>query len=207
MTISLNQISKRYQSHWVFKGVNYDFEPGRQYALLGANGSGKSTLLRIIGGMQHASKGQISYTVNGQALAPEKIYTSVSYCAPGMDLVEEMDLTEFLHFHFTFKRLLPSFSVSAVIEHMDLQAAAHKQLHEYSSGMKQRVKLAQAFFSDSPVLLLDEPCSNLDTKGVDMYQQWLQTYGKDRLVIVASNDEREYEGVSATISIEDYKRF
>ncbi|WP_118972487.1 ABC transporter ATP-binding protein [Taibaiella koreensis] len=207
MTISLNQVSKRYQNHWVFKGLSYTFEAGRQYALLGANGSGKSTLLRIVGGMQHASKGQITYSANGQAVAPEKIFSSISYCAPGMDLVEEMVLTEFLRFHFTFKRMLPSFSIASIIEHMGLKAAAHKQLHEYSSGMKQRVKLAQAFFCDSPVLLLDEPCSNLDGKGVEMYSQWLRTYGKDRLVIIASNDEREYEGVSATLSIEDYKQF
>lgn len=205
MTISLNEVGKRYQRHWVFKGITSTFEAGNRYALLGANGSGKSTLLRIAGGMQQATKGQVSYSLNGQKVAPEKAYASVSYCAPGMDLVEEMTLSEFLHFHFTFKRLMPSFTVASVIETMGLQHAASKQLHEYSSGMKQRVKLAQAFFCDSPVLLLDEPCSNLDGKGVAMYQQWLDAYCRQRLVLIASNDEREYQGVSATLSVEAYK--
>lgn len=205
MTISLNQVGKRYQQHWVFKGIDYTFEAGKQYAVLGANGSGKSTLLRIISGMQHANKGTIEYVIEGKKTASEHIFNKVSYCAPGMDLIEEMSLSEFLAFHFTFKKMIPSFDVKSIMETMGMLAVRNKFIHEFSSGMKQRVKLAQAFFTDTPILLLDEPCSNLDTQGVDMYQQWLQQYTAGRLVIIASNDEREYTGVAATISIQDYQ--
>lgn len=205
MTISLNQVGKRYQQHWVFKGIDYTFEAGKQYAVLGANGSGKSTLLRIIAGMQHTNKGTIEYLSAGKKTAPEYIFSKVSYCAPGMDLIEEMSLSEFLSFHFTFKKMVPSFDVNSIMETMGMFAVRNKFIHEFSSGMKQRVKLAQAFFTDTPILLLDEPCSNLDTQGVDMYQLWLQKYTTDRLVIIASNDEREYAGVVATISIQDYQ--
>jgi ABC-type multidrug transport system ATPase subunit len=205
MTISLNQVGKRYQQHWVFKGIDYTFETGKQYAVLGANGSGKSTLLRIISGMQHANKGSIEYISEGKKTAPEYIFSKVSYCAPGMDLIEEMSLSEFLSFHFTFKKMIPSFDVKSIMETMGMLSVRNKFIHEFSSGMKQRVKLAQAFFTDTPILLLDEPCSNLDTQGVDMYQLWLQQYTAGRLVIIASNDEREYTGVAATISIQDYQ--
>ena len=206
MTISLNQVGKRYQHHWVFKGVDYTFESGSHYALLGANGSGKSTLLRIIAGMQHANKGTLQYTLGGRNIAAEQVFKHISYCAPGMDLVEEMTIEELLHFHFTFKTIRPSFTVTAIIEQMGMQAAAQKFIHECSSGMKQRVKLAQAFFCDSPVLLLDEPCSNLDMQGVAMYSSWLNQYTDGRLVIIASNEEREYEGVppSHILSVQDY---
>jgi ABC-type multidrug transport system ATPase subunit len=205
MTISLNQVGKRYQQHWVFKGIDYIFESGKQYAVLGINGSGKSTLLRIVAGMQHANKGTIEYISEGKKTVPEHIFSKVSYCAPGMDLIEEMSLSEFLSFHFTFKKMIPSFDVKSIMETMGMFAVRNKFIHEFSSGMKQRVKLAQAFFTDTPILLLDEPCSNLDTQGVDMYQLWLQKYTADRLVIIASNDEREYTGVAATISIQDYQ--
>jgi ABC-type multidrug transport system ATPase subunit len=205
MTISLNQVGKRYQQHWVFKGIDYTFETGKQYAVLGANGSGKSTLLRIISGMQHANKGTIEYISEGKKTAPEHIFGKVSYCAPGMDLIEEMSLSEFLSFHFTFKKMIPSFDVNSIMETMGMLAVRNKFIHEFSSGMKQRVKLAQAFFTDTPILLLDEPCSNLDTQGVEMYQLWLQKYTSDRLVIIASNDEREYIGVADTISIQGYQ--
>jgi len=206
MTILLNQVGKRYQRHWIFKGISYTFEAGRKYAILGANGSGKSTLLRIAGGMQQCSTGTLTYSHPSHTSVPaEQVYRHVSYCAPGMDMVEELSLTEFLTFHFTFKKILPGHSVASVIGLMGLSHAGNKFLHEFSSGMKQRVKLAQAFFSDSSLLLLDEPCSNLDLQGVAMYQQWLEAYSKDRTVIIASNDEREYTGITATISMQDYK--
>lgn len=205
MTISLNQVGKRYQQHWVFKGVSYVFEAGKRYAVLGANGSGKSTLLRIIAGMQHANKGSLEYLLQEQKINPESVYNKISYCAPGMDLIEEMSLAEFLTFHFTFKPVKPPFTATTIMETMGMLAVKNKFIHEFSSGMKQRVKLAQAFFTDTPVLLLDEPCSNLDTQGVAMYQQWLQEYAGGRLVIIASNDEREYIGVADTISIQDYQ--
>lgn len=205
MTISLNQVGKRYQQHWVFKGINYTFEPGRQYAVLGANGSGKSTLLRMVAGMQHANKGSIAYTFGEKKMNPDNVFSLVSYCAPGMELIEEMTLSEFLSFHFTFKKIRPSFTVPGIIEAMGMHTAWNKFIHEFSSGMKQRVKLAQAFFTDTPVLLLDEPCSNLDLQGVALYQQWLEQYTAGRLVIIASNDEREYGGITATISIQDYQ--
>lgn len=205
MTISLNQVGKRYQQHWVFNGLDYTFEAGKQYAILGANGSGKSTLLRILAGMQDAHKGIVSYERNGVVIKADQLFHHISYCAPGMDIVEEMSLKEFLHFHFTFKKIISGFDVNKVMEAMGLHKVGHQYIQEFSSGMKQRVKLAQAFFSDTPILLLDEPCSNLDTQGVETYQQWLKQYTKGRLTIIASNDEREYEGVDAVISMLDYK--
>ena len=207
MKISLKEAGKRYQNHWIFKGVTYTFEQGKSYAILGANGSGKSTLLRIVAGMQHLNKGEISYRSDDDetVLNPEQIFKLVSYCAPGMDILEELSLREFLKFHFSFKKIVPGHTVASVLEAMGMEKAGDKFIHEFSSGMKQRAKLAQAFFTDTPILLLDEPCSNLDTQGVNMYLQWLRQYSSGKLVIIASNDEREYEGVAATIDIQDYK--
>ncbi len=205
VTILLNQVSKRYRNQWIFRSVDYTFEAGKKYAILGANGSGKSTLLRIVAGMQHANKGTINYLQQEKNIAAEAIYNLVSYAAPGMELVEEMTLTEFLKFHFTFKQPLENKAISAIIEEMGLHHVRDKFINEFSSGMKQRVKLAQAFFSNTPILLLDEPCSNLDLQGVALYQTWLQKYAAGRTVIIASNDEREYENVAASFSVEDYK--
>ena len=123
-----------------------------------------------------------------------------------MDIIEELSLKEFLHFHFSFKKIRPEFTVASILQIMNMEAVANKYIHEFSSGMKQRAKLAQAFFTDTPILLLDEPCSNLDLQGVAMYRQWLQQYATNRLVIIASNDEREYEGVVDIIDIQDYKK-
>lgn len=205
MKIKLHQVSKRYIRDWVFKNVDITFEGTQIFAILGANGSGKSTLLRLIAGMQSLSNGKIVYDVNGSTISEEQLYENVSYCAPAMDVIEEMTLLEFLNFHFSFKKILPGWTVAKVIEALGMQHAQQRYISDFSSGMKQRAKLAQAFFSDTPFLFLDEPCSNLDLAGVAMYQDWLNQLSKDRLVIIASNDEREYLGAVSTLSVADYK--
>ncbi|RQO32442.1 ABC transporter ATP-binding protein [Taibaiella sp. KBW10] len=205
MKIELHQISKRYINHWVFKGICTTYEGANTYAILGANGSGKSTLLRMIAGMQTISNGTVTYELEGKEITSEQIFEYISYCAPAMDVIEEMTLKEFLSFHFQFKKTLQGWSVARIISSMQLDHAAGQYINEFSSGMKQRVKLAQAFFADTPILLLDEPCSNLDLQGVAMYQEWLQTLATDRLIIIASNDAREYPGAIATLDMQQYK--
>jgi ABC-type multidrug transport system ATPase subunit len=121
-------------------------------------------------------------------------------------VIEEMTLIEFLNFHSQFKPFITGFTVEKIIAAVSLQNAAQKQIRFYSSGMKQRVKLAQAIFSDVPVVLLDEPCSNLDNKGIELYQSLIDNYCRERLVIVCSNDDVEYRFASEVISIMDYKK-
>ena len=205
MKIVLEHISKRFQRYWIFKEVNFTCSAPGAYALLGPNGCGKSTLLRIIGGMQSPSKGKAIIYRNDQPLAEGDSFSHISFCAPGMELVEELTLREFFDFHFSFKRPLPGLTIDSIIDLCGLQKAATKPIGDYSSGMKQRVKLAQAIFADTPILLLDEPCTNLDQAGNDQYRSWMEKYAKDRLVIVASNDVREYFFCREQIVVEDYK--
>lgn len=205
MKISLEHISKRFQRHWIFKDINFSFSTPGAYAILGANGSGKSTLLRIIAGMQAASAGKIITEENGNPVAKEKRFQYISFCAPSQEIVEEMTLAEFLKFHFTFKQIFPGLTVAQVIDIIGLGDAQHKPISDYSSGMKQRVKLAQAIFTNSPILLLDEPCTNLDDDGVQQYRDWMEQYTQNRLVIVASNDVREYYFCREQLHMRDYK--
>ncbi len=205
MKISLEQIGKRYQRHRIFKDISYTFTSPGAYALLGANGSGKSTLLRIIAGIQPPSIGKVKYELNSKNVAVQQLFPYISFCAPGMEIVEELSLKEFLNIHFTFKKPIRQLSIDDIINQTGLQAHANDHIADFSSGMKQRVKLAQAIFSDTPALLLDEPCSNLDQKGVEQYTSWIEEYGKDRLVIIASNDVREYYFCREQIQVEDYK--
>lgn len=193
MQVQLENLGKRYQRHWVFRGVSLTLKAAGSLAILGHNGSGKSTLMRILAGMQHPSEGRIAFTDGNQkVVASESIFRQVAYCAPGMDLPEELTLPELLDFHFNFKRPLPGISIPAIISLTGLDKAKHKPIGDFSSGMKQRVKLAQAIFSNAPLLLLDEPCTNLDDAGVQQYLDWMGRYAAGRTVVVASNDEREY---------------
>ena len=204
MKISLSNVGKRFNREWIFRHLNYEFTSGVSYAITGPNGSGKSTLLQIIGNATTHSEGSINYTIN-QPIAPENIYKNVTIAAPYLELIEEMTLIEFLSFHGSLKPYMNGFNVNTVIEAISLQTASHKQIRYYSSGMKQRVKLAQAIFSDVSLILLDEPCTNLDEEGISLYKHLINTYCKDRLVLVSSNDKNEYDFCKEVLDIRSVK--
>jgi ABC-type multidrug transport system ATPase subunit len=208
MKISLINAGKRFNRDWIFRNFNYDFTAGTAYAITGPNGSGKSTLLQIIGGAMMMSEGSTKYEVGSQKseIPVEQTYQYISIAAPYLELIEEMTITEFLQFHGQFKSFLPNFSIQKIIAAIGLETAAHKQIRYYSSGMKQRVKLAQAVFSNVPCVLFDEPCTNLDANGIALYHELINDYCSNRLVIVSSNDEQEYSFCQERISILNYKR-
>lgn len=207
MTISLSDAGKRYNRDWIFRHFTFTFSQGKSYAITGPNGSGKSTLLQAIGGAIGLNEGKLDYQKKpNESPAPaEELYRDLAIVAPYLETIEEMTVTEFLGFHQSFKPLLPSFTIEQIIAAVGLEKAAHKQIRFYSSGMKQRVKLAQAIFSDVPLLLFDEPCTNLDKTGIELYQQLVATWCQDRIVIVSSNDEAEFGFCGERISITDYK--
>ena len=205
MHIQLEQTGKKYNREWIFRGLSYTFTAGKKYAITGPNGSGKSTLLQTIAGSTVLSEGNIKYSTAGQELAPENAFKNLSICAPYLTLIEEMTALEFLAFHESFKSFMPGITLSNILEIIELTSAANKQIRYFSSGMKQRIKLAQAIFSDVPVLFLDEPCTNLDETGYTLYQSLIQNYASQKLVIVSSNDKAEYHFCEQVIDIKNYK--
>lgn len=145
---------------------------------------------------------------NGESsiINDEDFFKLIAIVAPYLEVIEEMTATEFLQFHASFKPLITSITIPEILETIGLQAAANKQIRFYSSGMKQRIKLAQAVFSDVPVLLLDEPCTNLDAPGYDLYHRLINDFCKDKIIIVSSNDINEYDFCTEKLSITDYKQ-
>jgi ABC-type multidrug transport system ATPase subunit len=205
MKIKFSNAGKRFNREWIFRNADLEFNSSTSYAITGPNGSGKSTMLQCIGGMLQLSEGKIDYAIDNKQLVSEEVYKQVSFCAPYLDVIEELTLVEFLQFHNQFKPFINNSSAQNIIEEVGLKDAANKQIRYYSSGMKQRVKLAQAIFSDTSIVLLDEPCSNLDAKGIELYHSLIEKYCKERLVIVCSNDEVEYSFTKERISVVDYK--
>ncbi len=205
MNIELSNAGKRFNREWIFRKADFIFTAPKAYAITGPNGSGKSTFLQSIGGMLQLSEGKIGYAISNKQFAIEKAYRYISFCAPYMEVIEEMTLLEFLQFHVQFKPFLADVTIHQVIEIIDLEKATHKQIRNFSSGMKQRLRLAQAIFSDTPVLLLDEPCTNLDESGIQLYHNLINKYCEGRLVMVSSNDEVEYRFCEERIDIQRYK--
>ncbi len=205
MEISLHQVSKRYRYDWVFKGIDFRFQPGGRYSLTGPNGSGKSTLMKVLSGHLTPSKGDISFSIGDKKLAVEEVYTNLSYAAPYIELIEEFTLSEMLHFHQQFKPFLHGITPASITELLAFPKAKNKEVRHFSSGMKQRLKLALALCSDSTFLLLDEPTTNLDRQGVEWYLRLVEQYLGDRTVVVASNVEEDYGFCETGLNILDYK--
>jgi ABC-type multidrug transport system ATPase subunit len=226
MRITLTDAGKRFNREWIFRHLNFEFTNGNAYAIVGPNGSGKSTLLQVIAGAMAESEGKVEYAMDDDGwqstqnskitkehqppvishLPADLIHQHISLSAPYLELIEEMTLTEFLQFHNIFKSFISIINIEQIISEINLEKSAHKQMRYFSSGMKQRVKLAQAIFADTPVLLLDEPCTNLDEEGIALYNELIKNYSENRVVVVSSNDVQEYSFCNERINIMDYKK-
>ena len=207
MKIILEKTGKKFNTEWIFRDLTYIFEEGENYAVLGRNGSGKSTLLQVIAGSMLPSEGKIKYSHAGKEIRDEEIFRSISCCAPYLELIEEFKLKEMLQFHFRFKSLLKGYSLDDVIQLLGFTGVENKPIRLFSSGMKQRVKLIQAFLSDTPLLLLDEPTTNLDQSGMEWYIELITKFSANRTVIICSNlQQQETNFCKGLIRIEDYKK-
>ena len=206
MKITLQNIGRRFNRDWIFRNIDYTFTSGDTYAVLGPNGSGKSTLLQVLTGSLAPSTGDIKYFLNDDPLEVDTVFRQVSLAAPYLELIEEFTMDEMTDFHFKFKSYRAGMNKDAVIDLLNLQGGRNKMIKYFSSGMKQRLKLALAFCSDTPMLMLDEPTSNLDTQGVDWYLNLVQQFAADRLTIVCSNQLQEYSFCKHQLNISDYKK-
>lgn len=205
MQVELTAVSKRFAKEWIFKDLSYTIQASDRLAILGNNGSGKSTLLQIISAALSPSRGEISYKLDGNTIASEDLFKHLSIVSPYMELVEEMTARELINFHFSFKNRFQKISNEELLEMFGYANAADKYIKNFSSGMKQRLKLLLGVFSDVSLLLLDEPCANLDTQGIKWYQQLMEKHLSNRSLIIASNQSFEYEMCAKHLNIVDYK--
>ncbi len=206
LNIKAEALSKRFNREWIFKDFTFDFQSKTIYAITGPNGSGKSTLLHVLWGQMPPSSGNIRYIRDGVTLPEEKIYREISIATPYMDLIDEFTLAEQVDFHFKTKPIKDGHSPESVIEGMYLMEAQNKFISNFSSGMKQRVKLGLAFYTETPVLFLDEPGTNLDRQAFTWYHDMLTQLGKGRLIIIASNQSEEYPEISHKVDLMQLKQ-
>ena len=187
ISLSGSNIGKRFHRNWVFRGLTFAMASGSHSVFLGGNGSGKSTLLKIISGFSTPSEGKITFELDDSEL--DQIPTNtVSMAAPYTSLYLPLTLKESIAYHLKFQPILNDLDIEAIMELAYLTEHQDKVIKNFSSGMLQRLKLSLAILSDTPLLLLDEPCSNLDEKAIAWYKEMMSTYTEGRTVVVATND-------------------
>ncbi len=201
MEIELKGIGKKFSSTWVFKNLDLTVPQDSGVAITGANGSGKSTLMKIMGTYSIPTRGTVSFKKDDTTISTDDIQLKMSFVAPYMNLIEELTFSELLQFHSRFREnRIPN---GEILEQVKLPA--NKQISDFSSGMKQRVKLSLAFFFEADCLLLDEPTSNLDSDGVHWYQELISHVWGKKTVVIASNIESEYSLCKRIFRLENLK--
>jgi ABC-type multidrug transport system ATPase subunit len=205
--ISLQEIGKKFSSEWIFRKVSHEIKPDDKLVILGGNGSGKSTLLQIISGYVSANEGKILFTdTSGKSIDADHIHALVSFASPYLQLIEDFTLEENIDHVKVFKPFKENISTAQVIERIELGHAKKKTLKQFSSGMKQRLKLGLAILADTPVLLLDEPSSNLDRDGIEWYKKIIEEHTQNRTVIVCSNNiDHEFYFCTSHLNVMDFK--
>lgn len=188
MKIILENIGKQYKSDWIFHHIHNEFNINQSIAIVGPNGSGKSTFINIISGHTAPTVGNISYLLNSKQIKQEEVYQYIAVCSPYIELIEEFTIKENISWYVSLKKLKDNLSVDEILNLLSIPKNDLKKLHNYSSGIKQRVKLALSILTDSPVLLLDEPCTNLDATGIKWYNDLISMHSLNRIIIISSNN-------------------
>lgn len=204
--LALQNAGKRFNREWIFRSIDLELNQGDSLAILGANGSGKSTIARVMSGFVIPSEGKVNLEIDGVRIEDNNFYKHLSYVAPYLDLLEEFTLTEMLNFHQKFKPIVNNHSTQVLINRLGMEKQANKIIGQFSSGMKQRVKLLLAVMTKVPLTFLDEPTVNLDAQGIEWYRNLLADFTDDRIIVVCSNHQSvEHDFCKMTLNVSEYK--
>lgn len=203
MNIKLSNIGKKFGKVWLFRNLDYAFETGKKYAITGYNGSGKTTLLKIIAAAAPSNEGKVEYTHQGKAITGDAIYQYITWTGPYTGLPNEMTLTEVYHFYNKFKPI--QLTLKEFIARIKLESAKNKSIQNFSSGMKQKLQIALALYSESSLILLDEPSANFDQHNTAWLEEEIATISSEKTVIISSNQALEIALCNEVVSIEKWK--
>jgi len=193
--LDFHDLGKRFDDRVIFRQVSGSVKPGGILVLSGPNGSGKSTLVTILCGLLRPTRGTIRHFLDGEELPLSRWRYSLGIVAPAMSMYEELSGLENLRFFARIRDLgLPEAELSRRLEEVGLDPRRKTIVKGYSTGMQQRLKIAQANLHDPPLLFLDEPGSNLDPAGQDWLEEWVHQLSKSgKTIVLATNDRREME--------------
>lgn len=203
MDLSIQKLSKAFNQKKVFHNLSFDIRSGSRFALTGSNGSGKSTLLKILSGGLLPTSGSITYTDKGVKIAEDSVFRHIHFVAPYNTVIEELTLAELFVFHKSLGMLKAFPLFNDWFMKLDYPFNPHQQVKQYSSGMKQRVKLGLALLDDRSLILLDEPTSNLDNQGKEWFFKLINQLKESQTMIIASNDALEISYCSEKIKLSD----
>jgi heme exporter protein A len=188
--LEISNLRKDFDRRPVFKNLNFSLSNSASLAITGKNGSGKSTLIKVLANTYSQTSGSVAFTIDGQTIERQHFYKYIGFVSPYLNLYDEFTGYENLHFAANLRGLSNSL-IDDVLKRVGLHNRRHDLVKIYSSGMKQRLKLAFSIIHNPLVLMLDEPTSNLDAEGIGVVNSIAAEYRHERILIIATNDEHE----------------
>ena len=199
-------LTKSFGRRLIFKEINFVWERNGIFGISGPNGSGKSTLVKIIAGLISPTKGKIIHKNSDTEIIPEKLHDHIGFVSPYLVLYEEFSAWENLEIFAKIRGIeLDKERVKNLLEEFLIYNRRNDLVKTYSSGMKQRLKFVFALMHLPEVLIFDEPTSNLDEEGKKVVYDIIKDEGKNRIVIIASNEKSDLEFCDEVLFLEKYK--
>lgn len=197
------KLTKRFGLRTIFSGIELDLEPGDILAVTGSNGSGKSTLMKLLANVALRSEGTVSWSINGRDIEEERLPSTLGYVAPYLQLYTEFTAWEHVEMMQQMRglRFDPARALE-LFERFGLAARRNEPLGTYSSGMLQRAKFICALIHHPPFLLLDEPMSNLDLRGIAAMRELVLAESGSRITLIATNEEEDVRLCTKLLSVE-----
>ncbi len=191
MELSIQRLSKTYRQTPVFSDLSFHVPAGSRLAITGPNGSGKSTLLKILSGGALPSAGQVTYRLGREPIDTEDVFRYVHFVAPYNTVIEELSPEELFDLHRGLGMLRSYSRYAEWAERLAYPFRPDQPVKSFSSGMKQRIRLGLALLDDRPLVLLDEPGSNLDRQGKDWMFSLIGELSAAQTLVLATNDDEE----------------
>jgi len=202
-------LSKKYSGKTIFAGLNFRLNKGESAVITGRNGSGKSTLMKIISGLISPSTGKMKFIKNEEELEKDFIRTNMGFVSPYLNLYDELTALENLRLFSSLKsrsRNCDDEKLKSYLQLVGLYDRRNDEIKAYSSGMKQKLKIAFSLLHEPALLMMDEPRSNLDRDGISIIENIAMKQKENGILIIATNDEDDLKLCDLKINIEDHKK-
>ena len=192
VVLQMENVSHSFGHRPVFQNVHAEVPHGEALIVTGRNGSGKSTLLRIIAGLLRPERGVVRLWDGERDLSLRERRQAIGMVAPDLHLYGELTALENLRFFARVRSLpLTDADLETLLHRVGLPERGHDLVQEFSSGMRVRLKYAQALMHEPELLILDEPTVNLDEEGVAFVDEVIQQQRERGILVLATNDPRE----------------
>jgi len=204
--LHIENLVKYFGRRLVFNGINASFKSKNIYGVAGPNGSGKSTFVKIIANLISPTRGIVTHKYEDKIIINEELHNYIGFVSPYLFLYDEFTAEENLIYFskirgISFDRKYSDFLLSE----LNLIDRKNDLVRSYSSGMKQRLKFIFALLHKPPLIILDEPTSNLDNIGKEKVYELISKEGEKNLVIIASNELDDLKLCSQVLNLEDFK--